>query len=173
MSIEQHNADSDSEPSSTAKKPRRARGDGGLRFDANRKLWIATEQRPGRSPATFYGKTQQEAQTKRNTYKASVASGHINAGRVARVATLPRQPNTAEWLEYWLEHEIKPRYDDSGEREGGKQPTTYAHYRWLFGKHIATRPIAHIKLDKLSVADVETWWDSMRRAKVGMPTRYA
>lgn len=157
----------------TPAKKRRARGDGGLRYDARRKLHIATVPRPGQSHRTFYGKTQAEAMAKRDAYKADVASGRIDDSMpLEQVGALPAHPTLGEWLEYWLEYEIKPRYSPSGEREGGKQPTTYTNYRYMVRSHITSRPIAGIRLDKLKVADIETWWESMRRAKVGAPSAH-
>jgi len=171
MSI-QVNANAPAVVTLSAKK-RRARGDGGLRFDARRQLWIATVPRPGQSHRTFYGKTQAEAISKRDAYKADLASGRIADSLVAEgVGDLPRNPTVGEWLDYWLEQEIKPRYNAAGERESGKQPTTYVNYRFQIHKHILSRPLARVRLDKLRVADVETWWESMRRAKVGGPTAY-
>lgn len=157
-------------------KPRGKRGLGGLRFDDKRQLWIATWPRPGRSPATFYGKSMQEAIDKRDAYKADLAAGRIDpSGAVRALASLPTHPTVGEWIEYWLENEIRTRYDENGDKEGGKQPTTYENYRWIADKHILPRSIARIKLDRLRVADVEEWWNSMRRRRpkpVGRPSAY-
>ena len=154
------------------KKTRRPRGEGSVRFDAKRKLWIATVPRPGQSPKTVYGKTQSEVLAKRDQYKADLASGRIDDSVRAEEAALGRNPTVGEWMTYWLETEIRAQYSATGQRESGKQPTTYANYRWAADKHILSRPIAAIRLDKLKVADVEVWWESMRRAKVGVPSAF-
>src|SRR5215471_6477237 len=100
-------------PIVAAAKKRRPRGEGGYRFDAKRKLHIFTVPRPSRpgSPATFYGKTQQEAMDKRNEYLNDLRSGRIDeSGRLNTTEDLPRLPTVGEWLDYWVENEIKPRY---------------------------------------------------------------
>jgi|SRR5215471_9498849 len=156
----------------SAKKPRRERGTGGVRFDAKRQLYIATWPRPGQSPKTVYGKTQKEALDKLEEWKRDVASGRITEGVAEQLAALPSNPTVGEWIEYWLEHEVKPTYNAAGEREGGKQPTTHENYRWVCDRHIFSRAIAGKRLDKLTVGDVEIWWEAMTRAGVGMPSRY-
>jgi len=149
---------------------RRERGTGGIRYDAKRRLHIVTWPRPGQSPKTFYGKTQKEALGKLEDWKRDIASGRIDTSVREQLPGLPPTPTVGEWIEYWLEVEIKPSYDPAtGEREGGKQPTTYENYRWIADRHILARPIARIKLDRLRVTDVEVWWQAMRASFKGKP----
>lgn len=158
---------------SSAKKTRRARGDGGLRFEAKRSLWIATVPRPGQGPKTLYGKTQAEALAKKKAYLADLASGRIDDSvRAERAPDLQRNPTLGEWLDYWLDNDIKPVYNADGQRESGKQPTTHENYAWIAGKHVLPYPIAQVRLDKLTVAHVEAWWAALGRKGVGMPSRH-
>lgn len=153
-----------------AKKSRRPRGEGGLREDKRRGLWIATVPRRGMSPRTFYGKTQREALDKRDQWLLDLKTGRIDEGGLSLDAPLPRNPTVGEWMKYWLANEVKPRYDENGERQTGKQPTTYHAYCYTTEGYIYRHSIAHIKLDQLRVGHIETWFNQLRDRKLSTQT---
>src|SRR5919201_653074 len=65
-----------------------------------------------------------------------------------------------EWLQYWLEHVIKPN----------REPTTYELYEVLVRRHI-TPQLGDIRLDRLRTEDIERWRDELERAGVRLRTR--
>jgi integrase len=143
-------------------RPKRRRGARGLGsvFQRESGIWVA-ELNLGRDPATgkrlrrtFYGPTQAAAIAKRNKFVADLDEGLVNAARPARRYTV------GQWLDYWLEHIIKP----------GREPTTYELYEMILRIHIKPY-LGRLSLKALEVEQVEAWRDELARRGVGLRTR--
>jgi integrase len=76
------------------------------------------------------------------------------------LATVGRPPIVGDWLDYWLEHIIKPN----------REPTTYELYEILVRRHIGPY-IGQVRLDRLRAETIEQWLANLERAGVGLRTR--
>jgi hypothetical protein len=65
-----------------------------------------------------------------------------------------------EWLQYWLQHVIKPK----------REPTTYENYEILVRLHIVPY-FGRIRLSKLMTEDVEAWLEHLEQRRAGLRTR--
>src|SRR5262249_14718648 len=100
-------------------RKRRGRGEGGIRYRNDKKLWVA-EVRAGtaqnRRSRTVYGKTKKEVQDKLRKIQQDMASG-ISAD----AATL----TMSQFFDRWLA-QVKPTVE----------PNTHSYYERLDRKHI-------------------------------------
>lgn len=173
-------------------KPRAKRGTGMVKEERRHGKvvgWVATLPIPGERPLTFRAQTMKEVMAKRDEFKAKVARGEaaLVAGRVKRRAAEraagDEQPkvvitvSVADHVNYWLNSRVKPNYeraasdDPEARREGGRQPTTYANYRWEMDKYVLPR-IGTVRFDRLDEDVIEGLWQDMKAARVPYTMRY-
>jgi integrase len=100
---------------------------------------------------SFYGKTRRAVFDQMDKFRSDLRSG---------LAVFGRPPLLREWLDYWLEHIVKPN----------REPTTYELYETLVRLHIAPH-MGEVRLDKLRTETVEGWLENLDRAGVGLRTR--
>jgi len=119
------------------------------RFDLGYQL--GTDGRRRRTRRSFYGKTRRSVIEQMEEFRADLKAG-VNIA----VKRVPLR----EWLQYWLEHVIKPN----------REPTTYELYEVLVRRHI-TPQLGDVRLDKLRAEHIERWLEGLTRAGVGLRTR--
>jgi integrase len=145
----------------TSRRRRRARGGGeGDVHQRSDGRWEARldfgfqlddDGRKHRVRKSFYGKTRRAVVDQMDQFRADLRSG---------LATVARQPLLGEWLDYWLEHLIKPN----------REPTTYELYEVLVRLHI--KPLlGSVRLDRLHTETIEHWLADLERGGVGLRTR--
>lgn len=112
---------------------------------------LDNDGRKHRVRKSFYGKTRRAVVDQMDQFRADLRSG---------LATVARQPLLSEWLDYWLEHLIKP----------DREPTTYELYEVLVRLHIKPH-LGNVRLDRLHTATIEQWLADLERSGVGLRTR--
>jgi integrase len=100
---------------------------------------------------SFYGKTRRTVVDQMDQFRTDLRNG---------VATVGRQPVLSEWLDYWLEHIVKPN----------REPTTYELYEVLVRLHIKPH-LGNVRLDRLHTETIEHWLADLERSGVGLRTR--
>jgi integrase len=138
---------------------RRGHGEGDIhqRPDGRWEARITLDERAGpdgkkrQIRKSFYGKTRKEVAKKMDEYRNARRNG---VGSHGRDVTLH------EWLQYWLQHVIKPK----------REPTTYETYEILVRVHIDPA-LGHIRLGRLLTEDVEGWLEDLERRGTGVRTR--
>ncbi len=104
-----------------------------------------------RSRKSFYGKTRRSVVEQMEEYRVDLRTG---------LAGIGRQPVLSDWLDYWLEHIIKPN----------REPTTYDLYEVLVRRHIVPY-MGDVRLDRLNAETVERWLAGLEGGGVGLRTR--
>jgi integrase len=145
-------------------KSRHARGLGSV-YQTNGR-WTATLPRPGQRPLKFTAKTQAEAINKRANAQEAITLGVLTSDGKRQLLDGARIVTVADWLNYWVEHMVKPVYDARGQRVSGGQPTTYQNYRYQMDRNVIPY-LGAIKLADLRTSHVETWFKSRIAAGVG------
>jgi integrase len=145
----------------TPRRRRRARGGGeGDVHQRSDGRWEARldfgfqlddDGRKHRVRKSFYGKTRRAVVDQMDQFRADLRSG---------LATVARQPLLSEWLDYWLEHLIKPN----------REPTTHELYEVLVRLHIKPH-LGNVRLDRLHTETIEKWLADLERSGVGLRTR--
>src|SRR5579859_5604834 len=120
-----------------------ARVDFGFQLDA--------DGRKRRVRKSFYGKTRRAVVDQMDQFRTDLRNG---------LATVGRQPVLGEWLDYWLEHIVKPN----------REPTTYALYEVLVRLHIKPH-LGNVRLDRLHTETIEHWLADLERSGIGLRTR--
>ncbi|MGI9149645.1 MAG: site-specific integrase [Chloroflexota bacterium] len=100
---------------------------------------------------SFYGKTRRAVVEQMDQFRTEIRSG---------LAVVGRAPLLREWLDYWLQHIVKPN----------REPTTYELYEVLVRLHIAPY-IGDLRLGRLRTETIEAWLENLERAGVGLRTR--
>jgi integrase len=133
-----------SRPVNTGK--RRPKGEGGLRYRESKKLWVAEidiglDAAGKRIRRTLYAKTRPELLRRISDLKAR-GGGSIR----------PRAAGTlAEFMESWLEHDVKPN----------KRSATYEAYENAWRVH-AGPIVGRLKMEKFDVANVAALYAALR-----------
>jgi integrase len=125
---------------------RRARGDGGLYWDASRERWIASVT-VGHTPA---GKRIVRKASDRSKTRALAKLKEKVRDYEDGLAIAPTGYTVADAVQYWLEHGL-----------GGRGERTVKMNTWYANKHVLPA-IGARKLRDLSVEDVDGWLASKR-----------
>lgn len=146
---------------------RRPRGEGSIKWDERRQRYrgrVELGYEGGRRlRKEVWGTSLRQVQT-----RIAEVLADVRRGARIRSDTL----TLGAWLDTWLEEYIRPRYDTSGARTGGREPTTFDGYTALVEHHI--RPYLGRKgLTRLQLDDVEGWQRALERNQVGARTRAA
>jgi integrase len=127
-------------------RKRRGRGEGGIRYRADKKSWVAEVRAgAGQKRRTVYGRTKQEVQEKLRRLHGDIAAG---IGAEASSLTV------AGWLTRWLE-QVKPTVE----------PGTYHPYERHVRLHIKPH-LGGVKLGKLAKSLVRAWYAALEAAGV-------
>jgi integrase len=94
---------------------------------------------------TFHG-TRKDAETKLTEVVRTAHRGEF---------VEPSKLTLIDWLRDWLENSIKPPL---------KRPATYASYRSIIEKHLATSKLALIPLQQVRASDLERYYADLGRA---------
>ena len=134
-------------------RSRRGRGEGGI-FQRADGLWVAsvslrTSRRQSRRRKTVYGKSKSEVQTKLRKLQAET-------GQPAD----PERLTVEQFLTHWLENKVKPN----------KSPNTYRSYEMTVRLHVVPQ-LGGVRVDKLTVAQVQAAYGGMHRAGASARTR--
>jgi integrase len=84
----------------------------------------------------FTAKTKAEAAQKQRELVTRRESGALQVGK---------SPTVEQWLRHWIENVAQLR------------PTTAQTHTWVLERRIVGSPIARIRLDALTVEDIEQW----------------
>jgi integrase len=127
-------------------KKRRGRGEGGIRYRADKKVWVAEVRTgAGQKRRTVYGKTKAEVQEKLRRLHNDIATGVSGDASALTVG---------QWLVRWLE-QIKPTV----------QPNTLDPYARHVRLHI-TPHLGAVKLTKLTKVHIRGWYAALAAAGV-------
>jgi integrase len=130
----------------------------------SRQRWAGAVTLDNGKRKILYGKTRHEV-----AKKLTAALQRKDQG----VPFASERLTVGAWLDHWMEEYIRPRRDaSSGERVGGREPTTFASYEILVRRH--KKPyLGKIALAKLQVEHVEKWQRQLEQAGASAETRRA
>jgi integrase len=136
---------------------RRAQGEGAIYQRESDGYWCTTITigviDGKRTRKTIYGKTRKEVVEKLKVIQAQQQQGvNIAAERMT----------IKQYLEYWLEEQIKPH----------RRPRTYRSYADTVRLHIVPK-IGHVQLDKLNAAQVQAMINDLTKRCGARTTQYA
>lgn len=125
------------------------------RMAGGRRAWTSGSSSTPMGASTGYASPSTERRAERSSIRwTSFAPIYVSG-----LATVARQPVLSEWLDYWLEHTIKPN----------REPTTCELYEVLVRLHI--RPhLGNVRLDRLHTETIEHWLADLERSGVGLRT---
>src|SRR5262249_20525921 len=130
----------------TMTRKRRGRGEGGIRYREDKKIWVAEVRTgTGQTRRTVYGKTKKKVQEKLRAVHNDVAAG---IGGDVAILTV------SQWLTRWLEI-VKPTIE----------PNTYDPYERHVRLHI-TPYLGGLKLVRLAKAQIRSWYAALNDAGV-------
>jgi integrase len=121
----------------SSNRKRRGRGEGGIRYRADKGLWVSEVRTGAGKRRTVYGKTKQEVQDRLRRLHNDIASG---------IGTEASSLTVGQWLARWLEI-VKPTVE----------PGTYEPYARHVRLHL-TPHIGNVKLVKLSKSHIREWY---------------
>jgi integrase len=122
-------------------RKRRGRGEGGIRFREDKRLWVAEVRTgAGQQRRTVYGPTKQAVQEKLRGMHNEIAAG---------VSTDAAKMTVGQWLVRWLTL-VKPTVE----------PNTYVPYERHVRLHIKPY-IGGLRLAKISKAQIRGWYGSL------------
>lgn len=130
-------------------RKKRSSGEGHVRERADG-LWEARLPVPGRSPRSFYGRTEGEALAKRNQARRDLEDGYSVDSRSQKLADY-----LTGWIDGPLLHSVSPN--------------TRVDYRWVCEAQIIPE-IGHIRLAALTSDDLDAFYYRKLRRGVGAST---
>ena len=123
------------------------------------------------SAAQKRDKARAQAIARREAFQQLVISGEVTqVGRPDALGVTGKPIVTvADWIERWLEVNVKPVFDRKGVRVSGSQQRTYHNYAYILRAYAlhSRYGIGHLKLATLQASQIEDWKVAMQRAGVG------
>lgn len=142
----------------TAKRPRRKKGEGSIFFHEKLGLWTAivnlgVDENGRRKRRQVYGHKESEVLEKLKAIEHEVRSGGS--------AEKPTRKTLSAFLTEWLDEEISPK----------KRATTLRSYKGIVAGHInGDRGIGHLKLRDITPKAISSFYARLRKHDVGART---